>query len=233
MTRGSAALLVGGAVAGGILLTGGVVRGAAGQPTGGAGATIAAAHTGSGMMGGYGGFGMMGSRQQSHATGTLTINDAQHRVEVYIKQYGNPHLVIDEIMEFQRNFYAIVKDTNTGHGAFEVLVNKWPGLVFPEYGPAMMWNTLYGMMRGGMGYRNPSGSMTISPAGAARIARQWLARNRPGATPEAPDQLPGYYTVHFRTSGTIAGMLSINGYSGQVWYHTWHGKFIRMKTVNG
>jgi hypothetical protein len=39
--------------------------------------------------------------------------------------------------------------------------------------------------------------------------------------------------VHFRKNGTIAGMLSVNGYSGQVWYHSWHGTFIRMKTVDG
>lgn len=24
----------------------------------------------------------------------------------------------------------------------------------------------------------------------------------------------------------ITGMLSVNGYTGQVWYHTWHGTFI-------
>jgi hypothetical protein len=24
-------------------------------------------------------------------------------------------------------------------------------------------------------------------------------------------------------------MVSVNGYSGQVWYHTWHGTFIQTK----
>lgn len=75
----------------------------------------------------------------------------------------------------------------------------------------------------------PSGPMTVSRARAAQIARQWLAHNRPGATIEAPDQFPGYYTIHFHKIGKIAGMLSVNGYSGQVWYHTWHGDFTRVK----
>ncbi len=137
-------------------------------------------------------------------------------------------------MEFQRNFYAIVKDTSTGHGAFEVLVNKSSGLVFPEYGPAMMWNTEYGMMRGGTtGNRNPGDRMTISAASAAHSARQWLRQHQPGITGETPDQFPGYYTIHLRRRGVIAGMLSLNGYTGQIWYHNWHGKFIHMKKVNG
>ncbi len=240
MKRPSLIVLLGGIVVGGLVLTGGTVRGALAHPSGSSGTSNDFGYAGRGMMRSFGSTGMMGSWQQSPANSrALTINQAQHRVQLYIEQYGDPHLVIDEIMEFQRNFYAIVKDTSTGHGAFEVLVNKRSGLVFPEYGPAMMWNTQYGMMRGGMmrggmmGYRNPGGPMTVSPSQAAGIARQWLSRNRQGTAAEAPDQFPGYYTVHFRKNGTIAGMLSVNGHSGQVWYHTWHGAFIRMKTVNG
>jgi hypothetical protein len=98
----------------------------------------------------------------------------------------------------------------------------------------MMWNTQYGMMQGGMmGYGYRAGPMTVSPAQAATLARHWLVRNRAGMSIEAPDQFPGYYTVHFRKNGVIVGMLSVNGYTGQVWYHRWHGTFIRMKSVNG
>jgi hypothetical protein len=135
-------------------------------------------------------------------------------------------------MEFQKNFYAIVTDRSTGHSAFKVLVNKVTGQVFPEYGPAMMWNTTYGMMGHMMGYQQPSGPLTISAVQATRLARQWLQRNQPGATMEAPDQFPGYYTLHILKNGKITGMLSVNGYSGQVWFHTWHGAFIRMKELH-
>jgi len=118
----------------------------------------------------------------------------------------------------------------------EVLVNKNMGVVFPEYGPAMMWNTQYGMMSRDMGgmteYQQPSGPMTVSATQAAAIAHQWLAQNKPGTTIEVPDQFPGYYTIHFQQNGTMAGMLSVNGYTGQAWYHTWHGKAIRVLEVS-
>jgi hypothetical protein len=32
--------------------------------------------------------------------------------------------------------------------------------------------------------------------------------------------------MDFLKDGKVAGMLSVNGYTGQVWYHTWHGNFI-------
>jgi len=176
---------------------------------------------------------IMGGATQSNPQGkTLTLTQAQQRVQHYIAQYGTTPLAIDEVMEFQKNFYAIVKDKATGHGAFEVLVNKVTGAVFPEYGPAMMWNTQYGMMRGMMGYQQSSGPMTIAPTQATRTATQWLQQNQAGATTEAPEQFPGYYTVHILKNGAVTGMLSVNGYSGQVWYHTWHGALIQMKDLH-
>jgi hypothetical protein len=39
----------------------------------------------------------------------------------------------------------------------------------------------------------------------------------------------GYYTIHTLRDGKIEGMLSVHGTTGQVWYHTWHGGFIRME----
>jgi hypothetical protein len=37
---------------------------------------------------------------------------------------------------------------------------------------------------------------------------------------------PGYYTVHITKAGQFTGMLSVNAYTGQVWFHTWHGTFV-------
>ncbi len=186
-----------------------------------------------GMMGNGTPGGMMGGWQQAIPQGTpLTLAQAQQNVQRYVNRYGNPNLVIDEVMEFQNNFYAIVKDKSTGHGAFEVLVNKVTGAVFPEYGPAMMWNTSYSMMTHMMGYQQPSGPMTVSATQARQIAQEWLDQHQPGSTTEAPDQFPGYYTLHILKNGKVTGMLSVNGYSGQVWYHTWHGAFIQMTDLH-
>lgn len=216
------------------------VGGMMGNGTGGSGGMMGGSNSGYGgmmgtcdpstMMGSNGFGGMMGGWAQGSPIGkTITMDQAQKDVQQYIDRLSNKNLSIDEIIEFQQNYYAIVNDKSTGHGAFEVLVNKVTGAVFPEFGPAMMWNTAYGMMGHVSGYQQTSGPMTITPTKAEQIAQTWLATNQPGATTETADQFPGYYTVHFLKNGKVAGMLSINGYSEQVWYHTWHGAEIALR----
>lgn len=50
-----------------------------------------------------------------------------------------------EVMQFANNFYVLLEE-RSGAAATEVLVDPQTGLVTLEYGPAMMWNTRYGMM---------------------------------------------------------------------------------------
>jgi len=45
---------------------------------------------------------------------------------------------------------------------------------------------------------------------------------------EEADTFYGYYTFHILRDGEIVGMLGVNGYTGQVWLHHWHGEFIAM-----
>lgn len=35
------------------------------------------------------------------------------------------------------------------------------------------------------------------------------------------------YHFDVMKNGKMYGMLDVNGYSGQAWYHTWHGGFIQ------
>lgn len=157
----------------------------------------------------------------------LDLEDAHEAVEQYLERSGLGHLRVGEVMEFSRNFYAIVEEPDTGVGAMELLVDRWSGLVGPEMGPNMMWNAKYGMMGRMMGYR--SGEMRVSPEEAMEIAQQWLDLNLPGMqTEEHADAFYGYYTLHTLQNGRIAGMLSVHGTTGQVWYHTWHGEFLGM-----
>jgi hypothetical protein len=187
-----------------------------------------------GMMGGQGfGPGMMngwGQGTPSQAQPITSLDDAKQDFQRYIDAAGNTNLALDEVIQFQWNYYAIVKDTSTGQGAFELLANPQTGAVFPEMGPNMMWNTQYGHMAGfGMmgGQRlQPTGQPTVSADQAEQIAQQWLDQNQPGSATETPDTFPGYYTFHFTKDGQISGMLSVNAFSGAVWYHGWHGAFV-------
>lgn len=56
-------------------------------------------------------------------------------------------LHVGEVMEFSNGFYAELLGRDE-KGATEVLIDSGNGAVWIEYGPAMMWNTRYGMMSG-------------------------------------------------------------------------------------
>lgn len=108
------------------------------------------------MMGGSGTPGtMMGQNPAAmmgeNNTGTaklLIVSEAKDAVTSYLSQLGNKDLAVDEIMIFDNNAYVGIKDTQTGSGAFELLVNPGNKAVFPEFGPNRMWNLIYGYMSG-------------------------------------------------------------------------------------
>jgi hypothetical protein len=244
--------LIGGAVLSGVLLVALLVGTALAQgpaPRGGQdgygwGGYGPGGMMGRGMMGGYGGMmggGMMGGWGNSYPTtgSRLTLDQTVEAVEQYLAAYGNPDLALAEVMEFSNNFYAEVEEQSTGIHAFELLINPYTGVIYPEPGPNMMWNTRYGHMgsRGGMmggwwgyGAQSPAtGEMAVGPEAAVQAAQAYLDQVQPGLT--ADDQVDafyGYYTLHALRDGQVVGMLSVNGNTGQVWYHTWHGDFVGM-----
>jgi len=150
------------------------------------------------------------------------MEQAQQAAEEYVASLGYSDLRIAELIEFAQDYYAVVKE-NMGRGAMELLVDKATGAVGPDYGPNMVWNARYGMMGA-----SASDRMTISAADALQIAQRWLDAYRPGQTPEPePNAFYGYYTVYTLKDGQISGMLSVQGSTGQVWYHSWHGAFVQ------
>jgi hypothetical protein len=175
----------------------------------------------------------------------ISTDEAVARVEKYLESWGNPDLKLVEVMEFSNNFYAEVEETDTGNHAFELLVNKYTGQIFPEPGPNMMWNLKYGHMGGGMmgmmggpwreGSRrykpqDPAEPMKVKPDAAIAKAQKYLDSLYPGLKADKKvDRFYGYYTIHTLKDGKVRGMLSVNGYTGEVWYHTWHGSFVGMK----
>lgn len=163
---------------------------------------------------------------------TISMDKAQQSVQSFLDRTSNSDLHMDELMEFDQNFYALIKEQSTGIGAFELLVNKGSGAVAFEPGPDMMWNAKYGMMRGPgsmMGFGASTGSMNLSSDRATEIAQGSLDHQGSGYSAGTPDAFYGYYTFHFERNGQIAGMLSVNGSTGQVWFHSWHGRFIRAR----
>jgi hypothetical protein len=202
--------------------------------------------TGYGMM--NGGNGMMGGYAGGQANAIpLTVEQARASAQKYLTALGNPDLAIAEVMIFSDNAYVAVKETSTGTGAFELLVDPSTLGAYPEHGPNMMWNVKYGGlnhsfmmgstgMMGGMLGRSqwnkvPSGGaaapLTVTPEQAVQYAQKYLDTSVNGAVAaKDPMAFYGYYTLDYSQGGRVAGMLSVNGYTGQVFLHTWHGSFI-------
>jgi len=76
--------------------------------------------------------------------------------------------------------------------------------------------------------------------GRLEKGRMWHVNERYGyhyedgvwqTVPDEAEAFYGYYTVHVLTNGEVSGMLSVNGATGRVWFHTWHGAFIGMQSL--
>jgi hypothetical protein len=206
---------------------------------------------GTGGPGGSGEPCMMGPGYgvNSPAGGSANLDGAAERVREALRACGSNDLAVEEVMEFTNHFYVLVEEKSTGIGAFELIVER-NGFMHPEPGPNMMWNTKYGHMagfggmmgRGMMGYGSGSGPQGRGWSGqpntqtqrltierARQIVGQYLSIAFPGATPDHGTAFYGYFTFDLERDGKPFGMLSVNAYTGQIWYHTWHGTFVQEK----
>jgi hypothetical protein len=192
------------------------------------------------QYGGWGGCrGRWGADTVSNpATGTtatpLTITQAAEIAKTYIATLNNPDLTVKQIEEYTNNFYIPVTEKSTGNGAFELLMNKYTGVITPEPGPNMMWNTQYTF---GAGFCNwlratTTAAPTVTVEQAKTDAQQYLNSYLQGTTVGDITVFHGYYTIEVLQNQNPYGMLSVNGFTGQVWYHTWHGAFVQEQTVS-
>src|SRR6266540_4710712 len=211
-----------------------------------------------GMMNGSGSNMMGGSNGNTNFT-PLTVDQATAAAEKYLSNLNNSDLKLAEVMIFNNNAYIVVKESSTGLGAFELLVDSASQAAYPEHGPNMMWNLKYSglnhqymmqngngmmdMMNGNNGMMSGNGwdsaipagvsaAMTVTPEQAIQDAQKYLDAKISGATAATdPTQFYGYYTLDYEKDGKVIGMLSVNGFSGQVFLHTWHGTFIEESEI--
>jgi hypothetical protein len=152
----------------------------------------------------------------------ITMDTALKAAQDYAAEQGK-NLRVAEIMEFSENFYAVVVETDTGKGAFELLIDPVSAKVTPEFGPNLMWNTKYGHMS----VAEPSVVNSLTMEQAAAQAQKALDRRFAKAKVSTTGiDFYGYYTFDYEIDGQTAGMLSVNGENGKVWFHNWHGDFI-------
>lgn len=162
--------------------------------------------------------GMMGGHywQRGDGTPVTTLDQARQRADAFADRLD---LRVGEVMQFSKNFYAEL-ETPGGELATEILVDPTDGDTGIEYGPAMMWNTGYGMHVGGQTRTR------VSPDQARDRALKWLRDRGSDLVAGEAEAFPGYYTLHTLRNGKIDGMLSVNASTGAVWDHTWHGTYV-------
>ena len=195
-----------------------------------------------GMRGG----GVWGSNSPFFDTEPLTVAEATEAVNSFLTNLNDDNLELGEVMIFDNHAYAQITEKDSGIGAMELLIDPGTKAVYPEMGPNMMWNLKYGMMAGYGGYGSrgrfgwpgntrpgaseTSAEMTVTPTEAVEAAQTYLT-TYVGDNLEADehaDPFYGYYTLHVNREGETIGMLSVNGYTGQVFLHTWHGNLLAM-----
>jgi hypothetical protein len=165
----------------------------------------------------------------------LSLVEVEGIIEDWLDDLDQDDLVLGESMIFDNHAYAQIMEKSTGIGAMEVLIDPTTKEVYPEHGPNMMWNQKYSPMSSmhGRGWSADEGTgaeeMPVTLAEAVSAAQEYLDEYAAGR--EADDHgsvFYGYYTLHVEKNGEVVGMLSVNGYSGQVFYHTWHGALLDM-----
>ncbi len=205
----------------------------------------------SGMMGGFTNSSLLGIEP-------ISLSDAEAAIKNYLDIIQDDNLEIGEIMIFSNHAYAQIVEIDTGIGALEVLVDPVTLAVSPEPGPNMMWNLKYSPMSGfgefgmmsmmgmigtfegqsteamdemmdGPTAQEISADLPLSSEEVVEVAQRYLDAYVPGAeADENADAFYGYYTIHILRSGETVGMLSVNGYTRQVFLHSWHGELLDM-----
>ena len=207
------------------------------QMGGGSGMGMGGSQNPVNMGGGMGGMMLLsGANAYRHDGAMVTMDDAIDIAGRFMNSLGNSALALDEVEEWEFNYYVVVKEAAPSqYKAFQLIIDKWTGSIMPEPGPSMMWNQKYGGMMNSMtdgmpGHMNrrdrkmTEPTFTVTPEAATSAANQFLRERfrRPLVVDGVPDVFFGYYNfdVNDAATGAKYGMLSVNGSTGQIWYHT-------------
>ncbi len=195
------------------------------------------------MMGdGYdamGAAGTMGGKGSDAGTTRLSPEEVASALDDYLARHYEPlDFKVADVLEFDKAFYARLRETTTGANAFELTVDPTRGTVGLEQGPGTLWNAKYGEKGGMAGLFSQGGGgegfgqvtvsgMPVTPEQARRNAQSYLSARRANLKVDDPQAFYGYYTFPLiNVDDKLVGLISVNGYTGRVWHHAWLGKFV-------
>lgn len=163
--------------------------------------------------------------------GSYDEDELKEYVSEFVEsEFGSGYKPSDIFVFKNTAYYISVMEVDTGRGAFEMLFDPNTREFQPEPGPNMMWNEKYGMMGGNMMgtnqfFENDNTINEVSREEALDYASEYLDKNEENIeVSEEGHEFYGYYTFHTEKDNKPFGMLSVNGETGEVWYHDWHGE---------
>ncbi len=195
-----------------------------------------------GMMGrgmGYGGmmrgYGQEINRNIDYSLSALGMTEEEVKnlaVELVDRQFGSDYQISDIFIFNNSPYYISVVEKDSDQGVFELLFDPYKKVIYPEYGPNMVWNTENGMNNMmGWSWSTPLEENTLSRQEVLENAEKFAQVNGFMVEDEG-HQFPGYYTFHTADSNdNTTGMLSVNSNTGEVWYHNWHGDLAEVVSV--
>jgi hypothetical protein len=167
---------------------------------------------------------------EGHVLGQrITIDQVEELVKDYLRD--NSNLRAEEIIEFANDFYVRFSEKDTGINAFVALVHPYNGRLYPGHHPDKYWNTEYrdeavdvtsNRVTSDMG----SSPMTVTEEQAWNDAQRFIERHLPDGQAGAVERFYGYYIIPVLMLEDVIGLLSINGYTGEVCYEACHGSLI-------
>lgn len=197
---------------------------------------IADAQMGTGSMGRGMGAMMMLSGGKAYRTDDafLRMEDAINISQRYMLNHKFSNVALEKIEEWEFNYYVVVKEASPSeYKAYQLIIDKWTGYVVPEPGPNTIWNWKYCWImgsRGGGCAKHGKVNFTIAQATSTAndFLKQRFIKYSVMEVAGPPEKFYGYYCFDVKElkTGARSGMLSVNVTTGQVWYHTWHGRFI-------
>jgi hypothetical protein len=156
--------------------------------------------------------------------GKSYLVDPQRVLESFLADL-NPELKGGTIVDFGKEYYAEAVEKTTGVGAYEVIINRNTGAVYPAKGVNVDWNLKYSTVGTAVTLQDEIADpprSTISKAKAVEIAGQYLAEEQIELSlDDNARQFYGYYSLTALDAGKPVGILSVNGFNGRVVYRAW------------
>ncbi len=217
---------------------GGLRQGQQGGPMQRGGGRMGGRNGGPGM----GGWMSPGGMMQGQNITPLTADEAKKAAQDYITSLKIDGLEVGEVLTFNTNAYVVVKETATGNGAFELMVDPFNKIAHPLMGPASAWNLKYGgVLQANRPYRpmmmgqnagataTPAATPAATAAPAATPAD--ISADMPISADQAIKDAQTYLDAHY--AGTTAATTAFKFYGYYTIDFLKDGKVIGKLSVNG